>query len=300
MTTACGGSTASEGSTAAGRTGPEDILATEVFSAIQGEAALVGTRQIFVRLTGCNIRCAYCDQPEALEKVPGPCRIEQTPGRRDWKTVASPLGISTLVALVDHLWGALPHHSISLTGGEPLMQGDRVTELVRLLAEAGRPVMLETNGTLLGAFRRALPWLAYVSMDIKLPSVDAERVRPETQRRFLTAAVESGVTTWAKVVIGPSTDLDEFDRAVDMVASVATDSAGGPLGSPSVGLPSPGPPSAGSPGAMPEIFLQPVTPFAAVRSAPTPAQVLELHERALRRYPWVRVVPQTHKHIGQL
>ena len=46
------------------------ILATEVFSAIQGEAALVGERQVFVRLTGCNIRCAYCDQPEALVNVP--------------------------------------------------------------------------------------------------------------------------------------------------------------------------------------------------------------------------------------
>ena len=58
----------------------DDILATEVFSAIQGEAALVGERQVFVRLTGCNIRCAYCDQPEALDRGPGPCRVERTPG----------------------------------------------------------------------------------------------------------------------------------------------------------------------------------------------------------------------------
>ena len=56
------------------------LLVTEVFSAIQGEAALVGQRQVFLRLTGCNIRCAYCDQPEALERLPGPCRIEHTPG----------------------------------------------------------------------------------------------------------------------------------------------------------------------------------------------------------------------------
>ncbi len=263
-----------------GATGAEDILTTEVFSAIQGEAALVGTRQIFVRLTGCNIRCAYCDQPEALEKLPGPCRVEQTPGRRDWQTVVSPLPIRAVVAMVGRLWDALPHHSVSLTGGEPLLQGDRVVELARLLAEDGRPVMLETNGTLIGALRRALPWLTYVSMDIKLPSVDGERVRPEVQRQFLAAAVEAGVTTWAKVVIGPSTDFDEIDRAVDMVASVAPDHSGRQL--------------------RPEIFLQPVTPFAGVTAAPTPAQVLELHERALRRYPRVRVVPQTHKAIGQL
>ena len=61
-------------------TDAEDVYVSEVFSAIQGEGALVGTRQVFVRLTGCNIRCAYCDQPEALERVGGPCRIERTAG----------------------------------------------------------------------------------------------------------------------------------------------------------------------------------------------------------------------------
>ena len=53
---------------------------SEVFSAIQGEAALVGERQVFVRLTGCNIRCAYCDQPEALERAPGRAGSSGRPG----------------------------------------------------------------------------------------------------------------------------------------------------------------------------------------------------------------------------
>src|SRR5277367_4274391 len=96
--------------------GPNDILVTEVFSAIQGEAALVGERQVFVRLTGCNIRCTYCDQPEALERRPGPCRIEVTAGRRDWRTESSPLGLERLVEAVESIWDQVPHHSISLTG----------------------------------------------------------------------------------------------------------------------------------------------------------------------------------------
>src|ERR1700734_2937946 len=83
---------------------PEDILATEIFSAIQGEAALVGERQVFVRLTGCNIRCTYCDQPEALERRPGPCRIEATAGRRDWDVESSPLAIDHVVEAVARLW----------------------------------------------------------------------------------------------------------------------------------------------------------------------------------------------------
>jgi 7-carboxy-7-deazaguanine synthase len=268
---------------------PDDILISEIFSAIQGEAALVGERQIFVRLTGCNIRCGYCDQPEALERRPGPCRIEQTPGRRDWQVLDSPLPIASVVRAVDALWRQFPHHSISLTGGEPLLQSRRVVALAEQMAERGWPVMLETNGTLTPALTRALPWLTYVSMDLKLPSVDGERVAPGTQRGFLDVALRAGVTTWVKVVIGSATDGDQFDEAIDTVARAATE-RGGPAGGARSGRSALGP----------EVFLQPVTPFGSVHGTPTPGQVLELHERALRRYPRVRVVPQTHKAIGQL
>ena len=257
--------------------GPSDILVTEIFSAIQGEAALVGERQVFVRLTGCNIRCRYCDQPEALERKPGPCRVERTAGRRDWDERTSPLAIDEVVGAVDRLWDQVPHHSVSLTGGEPLLQGSRVERLVGELAARGRPVMVETNGTLLPPMRKLAGTVAYVSMDVKLRSVDGEQVAPTTQSRFLAAALASGATTWVKVVVGPDTDPDELDAAVTMVAEA----------------------SAGRPEPI-EVFLQPLTPFGVATTAPTPDEVLALHERALRLHPRVRVVPQTHKAIGQL
>jgi len=256
------------------------ILATEVFSAIQGEAALVGERQVFVRLTGCNIRCTYCDQPEALERRPGPCRVEQSAGRRDWRTVESPLLIDDLVDAVAVLWEQVPHHSISLTGGEPLLQAHKVRLLLGELAGREWPVMLETNGMLVPALRRVLPFLAYVSMDIKLRSVDGQGVRPDLQAAFLREALAAGTVTWAKVVVGPATDVDEFDRALAMVAEAST--------------------RAGVAGRGVEVFLQPLTPFGAETRAPTPEQVLDLQDRALRIHPSVRVVPQTHKAIGQL
>ena len=257
---------------------PLDLLVSEVFSAIQGEGALVGTRQVFLRMTGCNIRCSYCDQPEALERRPGPCRIELTPGRRDWEVLESPLAVETVVGAVDRLWRAMPHHSVSVTGGEPLMQSKRLTGLFRQLAGLGMPLMAETNGTLVHALEELIGWLTYVSMDVKLPSVDGEKVDPAVQRRFLQVALHAGVETWVKIVIGPDTDRSELAEAVTGVAEAA------PLAS----------------GQAPVIYLQPVSPFASVTRGPSPDEVLGLQELALRIYPEVRVVPQTHKAIGQL
>jgi 7-carboxy-7-deazaguanine synthase len=137
--------------------------------------------------------------------------------------------------------------------------------------------MLETNGTLVPPLKRLGGRLAYVSMDLKLPSVDGERVASDAQATFLDQALASGATTWVKVVIGPDTDIDEFEAGITLVAA-ASDGRHDPV----------------------ELFLQPLTPFGDATEAPTARQVLELQERALRIHPRVRVVPQTHKAIGQL
>ena len=248
------------------------ILASEVFSAIQGEGAHVGRRQVFLRLTGCNIRCLYCDQPEALELRPGPCRMETTPGRRDWRTVPSPLPVAEVARAVERLWRAVPHHSVSVTGGEPLAQSGRLAELLALVHRPDRRVHLETNGTLVAGLRRVVEWVDEVSMDLKLSSVDGQGVDPDTQRRFLEVAA-AHCEVAVKVVLGPRTDPGELDAALEMVVATA--------------------PGAG-------VFLQPVSPFALVEEAPSPEQVLAWQELALARHADVRVVPQTHKMIGQL
>lgn len=249
----------------------DDILVTEIFSAIQGEGLLVGRRQVFVRLTGCNIRCAYCDTPDALEKRPGPCRVEQTPGARDFVTCASPMALTDVVSAVERLWRSLPHHSVSVTGGEPLLQSGRLAMLAPLLVALGCRLHLETNGTLPAALERVLPWLSVVSMDLKLDSVDGEGIDLETHRRFLQIAREREL--FVKIVLGPATDEDELARAIRLLAEEAPDAP---------------------------LFLQPVTPFAAVEAAPSPEQVLAFDALARRLHPDVRTVPQTHKLINQL
>lgn len=261
------------GRTAGGGTDRGPLFVTEVFSAIQGEGALVGRRQVFVRLAGCNIRCAYCDQPEALEKLPGPCRIEKTAGRRDWEVAGSPLPTGQVAQAVERLFRSVPHDSVSLTGGEPLFQAGRLGALLAAFSTRGRRVMLETNGTLPAAMARVAGQVAIVSMDVKLDSVDGQGVPLETHRSFLHEAVRAGCEVFVKIVVGPGTDEDELAAAVAMVHGEAPRS---------------------------EVYLQPVTPFGAVRATPRPDQVLAWQELALALHPHVRVVPQTHKLIGQL
>jgi len=177
-----------------------------------------------------------------------------------------------VVEAVDRLWRALPHHSVSVTGGEPLMQAARLARLAPRLAERGHRLSLETNGMLGDGLARVLPWLCHVSMDIKLDSVDGQGVSVRAQRRFLEMAAVACATS-VKIVIGPATSTAELEDAVAMVDQVA----------PAI-----------------EVFLQPVTPFAAMTAGPTPEQVLDLHDRALRIHPATRVVPQTHRLTGQL
>src|SRR3981189_2717112 len=107
---------------------------TEIFKSIQGEGARAGLPCIFVRLTGCNLRCTWCDTAYAfhggkkmsVEDVLA--RVDELAGRGEGKSRAQ-----TAVPLVE------------LTGGEPLLQEEIYPLSERLLA-ARYSVMIETSG----------------------------------------------------------------------------------------------------------------------------------------------------------
>ena len=77
---------------------------SDIFSSVQGEGIFVGAKQIFVRFRQCNLACSFCDEP----------------WQKEAKSYSS-LELMTEVKYLDLNKG--PHHSISLTGGEPLMYG---------------------------------------------------------------------------------------------------------------------------------------------------------------------------------
>ncbi len=95
---------------------------TEIFKSIQGESSYTGLPCVFVRLTGCNLRCVWCDSEYTF-----------TGGTR--------MSLDEVMARVEKLGGDL----VEVTGGEPPLQRE-VYPLMRRLLDTGRKVMLETSG----------------------------------------------------------------------------------------------------------------------------------------------------------
>lgn len=100
------------------------VKITEIFLSLQGESTLVGWPTVFVRLTGCPLRCGYCDTAYAFHGG-------------EWRT---------LEQVLETVRGFGVRH-VCVTGGEPLAQKSCV-ELLRRLCDAGHGVSLETSGAM--------------------------------------------------------------------------------------------------------------------------------------------------------
>ena len=245
------------------------VRLVELFSSIQGEGVLVGHRQVFVRTYGCNLRCTYCDSPETLKESGSPplCRVETTPGSWQFRTVSNPVAATDLTAIVRGYLSE-PHHSLSVTGGEPLLHAAFLQNWLPEIRALGLKIFLETNGMLPDHLRRVLPLLDYVSMDFKAPSATGltATLTQERHRAFLEIARATNV--YGKFVVTPSTTETELDAVIETI--VAVDAA----------IP---------------LILQPVTPFGYEPRPTDPARMIAFHAHAARRLREVRVIPQTHK-----
>jgi len=96
----------------------------EIFYSIQGESSYAGYPCIFIRLSGCNLNCSYCDTTYAYN-----------PGQEYL--------VDQIIKSIDRY----PCRLVAITGGEPLLQ-EQTPQLVSELIQAGYSVLLETNGTI--------------------------------------------------------------------------------------------------------------------------------------------------------
>src|SRR6476646_1786758 len=99
---------------------------SEIFYSVQGEGTLVGVPSVFVRTSGCNLRCAWCDTPYT-----------------SWSPEGEPMSVA---AVLDRV-GEFPASHVVVTGGEPMLF-DETVELTRCLKHRGLHITIETAGTL--------------------------------------------------------------------------------------------------------------------------------------------------------
>lgn len=196
-----------------------------VFSSVQGEGVYLGVPQIFIRFTGCNIRCSYCDTTEALTPQ-AITRIEQTPFSDNLKLIPNPISMEVLIESVKHLNASFAgFHSIALTGGEPLMYVGFLKNLLSLLKQTGLQILLETNGTLPDQLEKIIPLLDIVSMDIKIPSdVQKGQIEWEKTERFLRIACQR--KCYVKIIVSNQQALKldkELVTASELISRVKSD-----------------------------------------------------------------------------
>ena len=160
----------------------------EIFYSIQGEGRMAGVPSVFVRTSGCNLRCSWCDTPYT-----------------SWK----PEGADMLVAeILDRVKGFNARHAV-ITGGEPMIARG-VGELSEGLRDAGRHITIETAGTVF-----APVWCDLMSISPKLANSTPEgewagqheklRIRIEVIRRLMEVCDYQ-----LKFVVSQPQDIEEI------------------------------------------------------------------------------------------
>jgi 7-carboxy-7-deazaguanine synthase len=235
---------------------------SEIFSSLQGEGPYVGERQIFIRMAGCPWRCRYCDTPGSLEA-------------RGHRTFT----VEEVLDEVHRIQEKQIHRTVSITGGEPLMQADFLAALMPSLRRLGLRTYLETSGTHPGLLRRVIADCDIVAMDIKLPSAIGRGFWIE-HAEFLEIA---GDKAFVKLVLTADTTPEEIQRSLDLLASRRP---------------------------APTLVLQPVTPIEDLEprlkntasrawiKAPSPDRLADWRDLARQRLPDVHVIPQMHPQWG--
>lgn len=173
----------------------------EIFQSIQGEGKYAGVNQVFVRFFECNMHCHWCDTPHSIGDT-----------TRKFREV-------TIEDLFDEVKAVWPgSHSISITGGEPLLQSEALKSFLPKLRYESMPIHLETNGVLPQPLNDVIDLVDVIAMDMKLPSSTQCKAYWDEHREFLKIAKQKEV--FIKTVITRETSADDVHQTIALIADV--------------------------------------------------------------------------------
>lgn len=160
-----------------------NLKVNEIFHSIQGEGTYALHPCIFVRLSGCNLRCVWCDTTYSFYE-------------------GQSVSLADIQAQIAHWRTPL----VEITGGEPLLQRN-VYELMHLLRESQRRVLLETSGSVL---IDKVPAFVHTILDMKAPASGESAANKYENLALLKSSDD------LKIVVG---DHEDFSFALDLVSA---------------------------------------------------------------------------------
>jgi 7-carboxy-7-deazaguanine synthase len=183
---------------------PNTIQLSEIFTSIEGEGILFGTKTLFVRMAGCHLKCRWCDTSHALPMHSG--------------NSYSLHYVKKLI--VDYLQ---PYtYKVNFTGGEPLVQYESVIELAKFVRGRGLRTYLESACYDSDRFGKLLPYIdickvEFKMSDSKVVEMDHYDNLLQNEIRCLRTSVRNRKITYIKIVVTNSTESKEFAELVENI-----------------------------------------------------------------------------------
>lgn len=199
----------------------------EIFTSVEGEGILFGTKTLFVRLAGCPFTCFYCDTKESLPLDSG----EEYSIEEACKLIDSNLQDQTF--------------KVNFTGGDPLIQHQAVAELAKHIQSKKIPTYLESSCFDSERFIHVLPFIDIVKIEFKTKDsdfVDSKHYERliENATQCLDSSISAKKTTYIKIVVSSKTKLEDFKFLVDKIFSaVSKDDIDGFIIQPTFGVAEP-------------------------------------------------------------
>ena len=176
----------------------------EIFTSVEGEGILYGTKTLFVRLAGCPFKCFYCDTKDSLPLDSGnEYSLEEA-----CKLIEKKLEKNT--------------YKVNFTGGDPLIQHDAVAELAKYIQTKKIPTYLESSCFDSDRFNHVLPFIDIIKIEFKTKDsdfVDSKHYERliDNAMKCLKSSITSKKTTYVKIVVSSKTKLEDFKDLVDKI-----------------------------------------------------------------------------------